>query len=353
MRQAVFAAAFVLPLMTIPTAFAATAPATDKFVQDVAMSDMFEVESGRLATNQSQNNDVKAFAQRMIDDHTKTSDQLKALIKDKQIAVQLPTSLDDKHKANLDKLRGLSGAQFDQAYVPMQVDAHEQAVALFQAYADSGDNADVKQWAQSTLPTLKNHLADAKALNTEIGKTTPMAKNDGTTPSGAAGQMAAAQKETDVNTASAAKAKAMAPVSNIKFVTRQEPTDWSAQALIGRTVENSQGDNLGDINNVIVNEKGDVVAVTIGVGGFLGLGEKDVGVPFDALDFTTANASADTSTKPTVAEKKEQAADARAARYDTEHNDIRIVLNASKEQLEAAPEFLWLDQQTNKRAQAD
>lgn len=96
-----------------------------------------------------------------------------------------------------------------------------------------------------------------------------------------------------------------------------------------------------------------MVAVTIGVGGFLGLGEKDIGVPFDSLDFTTADASADNSGKPSVAEKKEQAADARAARYDREHKDIRIVLNASKQQLEAAPEFLWLGQQGDKRAQAD
>ncbi len=293
----------------------------------------------------------------MVADHTKTSDQLKSLIKDKQINVQLPASLDDNHKANLDKLHGLSGSAFDAAYVPMQVDAHEQAVTLFQAYADSGDNADLKQWAQTTLPTLKTHLADAQALNSEIGKIKPMAKNDdkAMSPSGTVGEMAPMQKEADVKTDdSAAKtAKTQVPMNNIKFVTRQEPTEWSAQALIGRTVENAKGENLGDINNVILNEKGDVVAVTIGVGGFLGLGEKDIGVPFDSLDFTTADASADNSGKPSVAEKKEQAADARAARYDREHKDIRIVLNASKQQLEAAPEFLWLGQQGDKRAQAD
>jgi PRC-barrel domain len=54
-------------------------------------------------------------------------------------------------------------------------------------------------------------------------------------------------------------------------------------------VENAQGENLGEINNVIINEKGDVVAAIIGVGGFLGIGEKNVGVPFDALEFRAAD----------------------------------------------------------------
>ena len=141
---------------------------------------------------------------------------------------------------------------------------------------------------------------------------------------------------------------------------RQKPTDWTAQALIGRTVENDQGDNLGDINNVILNEKGDVVAVTIGVGGFLGIGEKNVGVPFEALDFRVDDRRTDMGTTEredtqrddtprddarrddASATKREMDTD-RNARFDTEHNNISIVLNASKEQLEAAPAFVWLD----------
>ena len=75
---------------------------------------------------------------------------------------------------------------------------------------------------------------------------------------------------------------------------------------IGRTVENANGDNLGEINNVIINEKGDVVAVVIGVGGFLGIGEKNVGVPFDELDFKTAEAMKDRTDNATREDKAEQ-----------------------------------------------
>ena len=61
--------------------------------------------------------------------------------------------------------------------------------------------------------------------------------------------------------------------------------DWLASTLIGRTVTNAQGETLGDINDLIVDEQGTVVAVVIGVGGFLGMGEKDVGVRYSALQF--------------------------------------------------------------------
>jgi hypothetical protein len=140
--------------------------------------------------------------------------------------------------------------------------------------------------------------------------------------------------------------------SNIKYVTRQAPTDWTAEALIGRTVENSHGDNLGEINNVIINEKGDVVAVVIGVGGFLGIGEKNVGVPFDKLDFKTAEALND-RTDETRDERAERKEDAKEARFDTEHSDIRIVLNTTKDDLEAAPAFAWLDEQNSENAKRE
>ena len=132
--------------------------------------------------------------------------------------------------------------------------------------------------------------------------------------------------------------------SKVNYLTRQAPTDWTAEALIGRTVENGNGDNLGEINNVVVNENGNVVAVVIGVGGFLGIGEKDVGVPFDVLEFRT-DAQMDRSDSVSTADRAERRADDRSARFDTEHDNMRVVLTTSKEDLEAAPDYAWLDEQ--------
>ena len=304
---------------------------------------MFEIQSGQLAAEKAQNGDVKSFGQEMVDDHSKTSADLKELIKDEDIKVELPAKLDDEHQAKLDKLNGLSGTQFDKTYVQMQVKAHEKAVSLFQAYAAAGENDDLKDWAEDTLPKLKEHLEEANDLNVKVDQVVEV-KDTEKTGDRPVGDNAVADEN--------AKAK---PVhkSNIKYVTRQTPTDWTAEALIGRTVENANGDNLGEINNVIINEKGDVVAVVIGVGGFLGIGEKNVGVPFDELNFKTAEAMKDRTDKATREEKAEQKTDAMAARFDTEHQDIRIMLNTTKEDLEAAPAFAWLDEQNPENARRE
>lgn len=331
---------------------------TEDFVKTVAISDMFEVQSGQLASEKAQNADVKTFGKQMVDDHTKTSRELKDLISDEGIKAELPGKLDNEHQTDLDKLSRLSGAQFDKEYARMQIDAHQKAVALFQSYAAAGENADMKDWAGDTLPTLNEHLKHAQKLKASVDQT---AQAGGTDKSDNIATIkksddTAVQKSDDAAARSektavpASDAKKPAHKSNIKYITGQTPNDWTAEALIGRTVENAQGDNLGEINNVIINEKGDVVAVVIGVGGFLGIGEKNVGVPFDALDFRTVDPAADVASK-SKDEKAEQKIDSTAARFDSEHENMHVVLNTSNEDLEAAPAFAWLDEQTSDRAQ--
>jgi sporulation protein YlmC with PRC-barrel domain len=151
-----------------------------------------------------------------------------------------------------------------------------------------------------------------------------------------------------------AENKKPAPPS-FDYVTRQSPTDWTAQALIGKTVQNTKGDTLGEVNNVILNEKGKVVAITLGVGGFLGIGEKDVGVPFDALKFRDedvmekkADANSDNDDVGDVEDVAETDAD-----DDADHDDMVIVIDATKEQLEAAPSFVWLGEKRAKRADVE
>src|SRR6185437_15763861 len=317
--------------------------------------DMFEVQSGQLASEKAQNGDVSSFGKQMVADHTKTSDQLKKLVADKDIKVELPAKLDAEHQTSLDKLNGLSGDQFDKEFVGLQIDAHQKAIALFEGYAAAGENSDLKVWAKDTLPTLKEHLDHAEKLKTSLDQTT---QADGTKSDALAAKSDATKKSDDTtardekNSVANDDAKKPLPKGNIKYITRQTPTEWTAEALIGRTVENAQGDNLGDINNVIINEKGDVVAVVIGVGGFLGMGEKNVGVPFDALDFRTVDPAEKRADK-TKDEKAEQKTDAMAARFDSEHENMHIVLNTTKEDLEAAPTFAWLDEQASGTTQKE
>jgi putative membrane protein len=134
--------------------------ATKKFVNEAAITDMFEIQAGQLAQQKANDSAYKDFAQMTIADHTKTTEQLKGM----NLGIQPPEQLDATHKAKLNKLNALSGAAFERQYKTDQVQGHRQAIGLFERYAKSGENKDVKQFAENTLPTLKTHLQHAEAL---------------------------------------------------------------------------------------------------------------------------------------------------------------------------------------------
>jgi putative membrane protein len=138
-------------------------PTTADFVKEVAISDMFEIESNKLAQEKG-NAPEKTFASQMVTDHTKTSTELKGLASSGKVKAEVPTALDSSHQSKLDKLKGESGKDFSSDFDSMQVSAHKDAVSLFERYAKSGDNPDLKTWAEKTLPALKHHLEMAQNL---------------------------------------------------------------------------------------------------------------------------------------------------------------------------------------------
>lgn len=134
-----------------------------KFMMQAASSDMMEIATSNMALQKSQNEDVRRFAQMMIDDHTKTSDQLKSIAATKNVT--LPAEMDAKHRAMADKLAGVSADRFDMEYMKMQVKAHEAAVKLFQTESNKGTDADVKGFASANLPALQTHLNMARTMS--------------------------------------------------------------------------------------------------------------------------------------------------------------------------------------------
>ena len=165
MRSLVLFAA--LSLLAAPLgANAQTTINAQQFAEKVAISDMFEIETGKLAQQKGKNAEIKKFGEQMVRDHTKTSTELKELVNGGKVKVNLPTAMDSEHQDKLKQLQSASADQFDRTYATEQVKAHEDAVALFQNYSTSGENADLKNWAGKTLPALKEHLAHAKTLTT-------------------------------------------------------------------------------------------------------------------------------------------------------------------------------------------
>jgi putative membrane protein len=140
------------------------APTTADFVKEAATSDMLEINAAKIA-EQKGNAEEKKFAAQMITDHTKTSDDIKALVTSGQVKAEVPTALDSSAQSKLDKLNAAKPDDFAATYDPMQVSAHKDAVSLFERYAKSGDNTVLKDWAGKTLPTLQHHLAMAQKMN--------------------------------------------------------------------------------------------------------------------------------------------------------------------------------------------
>jgi len=142
-------------------------PSTEDFVKQVAISDMFELQSNKLGEEKG-NAQEKSFAAQMVKDHTKTSSELKSMVSGGKVNAQLPTALDSSHQSKLDKLKAANGKDFSSDFADMQVSAHKDAVSLFERYAKGGDNPELKDWAGKTLPALQHHLEMAQGL--EKGK---------------------------------------------------------------------------------------------------------------------------------------------------------------------------------------
>jgi putative membrane protein len=140
------------------------APSTGDFVKEAAISDMFELQSGKLA-EQKGTVQEKSFAQQMVTDHTKTTSDLKNLVESGKVKAEIPTMLDSSHQSKLDKLKDARGKDFSSDFDSYQVSAHKDAVSLFERYAKGGDNPELKDWAGKTLPTLRHHLDMAEELN--------------------------------------------------------------------------------------------------------------------------------------------------------------------------------------------
>ena len=127
-----------------------------KFAMAAAMGGMEEVQLGQLAAQKGASDEVRQFGQRMVDDHTKANQDLMQVASGKGLT--LPTALDAKHQADVQKLSALSGDAFDRAYVKMMVKDHKKDVAEFQKESARGADADIKSFAARTLPTLQEHL---------------------------------------------------------------------------------------------------------------------------------------------------------------------------------------------------
>lgn len=128
------------------------------FVRVASEANLFEIESSKLALEKSRSDVIKAFAQQMVDDHTVAGENLAKAVAESDVdSKHVEETLSMSHLQAMEKLRGLEGAAFDREYVKVQATAHKQAVILYMDYAKYGTDRPLREFADKTLPTLREH----------------------------------------------------------------------------------------------------------------------------------------------------------------------------------------------------
>ena len=147
------------PMASAPPMAAVTTAAA--FVPMATSSNLFEIESSRLALNRARNPEVRRFARQMIRDHTLATRRMAAVVR--RTGMQMPPpALVPRHQAMLASVQ--AAADFDTAYMGAQVMAHQESIALFTAYGSNGDVPPLANFARATLPNLQMHLDHAQSI---------------------------------------------------------------------------------------------------------------------------------------------------------------------------------------------
>jgi predicted outer membrane protein len=322
----------LLMLSASSLAYAAT---DEEFLKAAIGINLAEIEAGQMAQDKGESDGVKDFGKMLVNDHKKANEEATRLAEENKITP--PNAASEKEQEAAKKLSGLSGAAFDTEFVNHMATGHEEAIAMFKDKADDGDNA-ISTFAKNTLPDLEKHLETAQSLMQEegiasAGGTTatggamsgagtgsqpmvgaetgsrPMEGADtGSQPMVGAAPSAGASNATDKTGTAAspttpstgtagsiaqnqpsAGTTATAPAATTARPEGLKPVDIasiSSNTLVGATLYGANDENVGEVRELILSEagtKGQVDAVIIDVGGFLGIGEKPVAIDFKDL----------------------------------------------------------------------
>lgn len=134
------------------------------YVQTAGMSDLFEVEAGKVATRRARSSEVRSFARMMVKDHTESTGKIRSAVRSSNLGIQLPAALDPQHQEKLAALRSVPRAEFDRQYMEGQVEAHQEALKLQQSYGESGGDPNLKAVASQLTPIVQHHLDEAQTI---------------------------------------------------------------------------------------------------------------------------------------------------------------------------------------------
>ncbi|HVV73473.1 MAG TPA: DUF4142 domain-containing protein [Verrucomicrobiae bacterium] len=137
-----------------------------RFVEKAARGGLEEVELGQLAEQKGNDQSVREFGKRMVTDHTKLNDQLKQIASQK--GATLPASMTQHENSSMQKLEGATGVKFDQTYAKNMVKDHKKDLKEFQNAAKSLQDPELRNFAESAVPILQEHLTMAQNMETTV-----------------------------------------------------------------------------------------------------------------------------------------------------------------------------------------
>jgi putative membrane protein len=163
-------------------------------MREMAMSNLAEIETGKIALSQSKNDQVRNFAQKMIDDHQQSQKELEQLAQAK--GVTLPTEPDKKHQAAAKKLSALEGDKFDKQYLKQGgLSDHRNTHKLLQRAQTRATDPDLKALAAKMEPIVNQHLTLAQDASNMKSSTSGSQGPAGTSASGSSSGSSGADKK--------------------------------------------------------------------------------------------------------------------------------------------------------------
>lgn len=137
-----------------------------EFVQEIAKRNLYDLELSRLAQEKAATDDVKQFARNLETEHQNLQQQLAQFAQQRN--VMLPDSIDSDQREELQKLTEKQGFEFDTEYMDKLVSRHRETVDRFENKAENADDPQLRQWAQNTLPTLRDHAQAAENIEATV-----------------------------------------------------------------------------------------------------------------------------------------------------------------------------------------
>ena len=141
-------------------------PLDDNFLIKISSCQHAEIEIAKLADKRAASSKVKDFAADLVKDHQKCFENLAQATKNRKISVV--AGFEKDAKAEMDRLSKLEGAAFDREFIACVIKSHKDGIAMFEAEANEGKNAEIRQFANDALPTLREHLKRAQEVSKSV-----------------------------------------------------------------------------------------------------------------------------------------------------------------------------------------